>query len=273
MGKIDLHIHTNCSDGVFNVEDILEMASANGYSTISITDHDTIEAYKTAFPIAKEKQIELVPGVEISSEYQNRDIHILAYNFDLDNKMMKKLLHKIYKGRFVRAKRIIKKLSDWGMDISLQEIKKVAGDRNLIGRPHIARVLMEKGYFKHPQEVFDKYLGDDGKAFVPKLTYTTQKVIKKIQQAGGVAVLAHPHLLKDDRMVEDIIKMGIDGLEVFYYKCSADEKERYDKLAQKNGLIRTGGSDFHGFVKDEALKTFSVPEQALADLKKYRRSK
>jgi len=214
----------------------------------------------------------LIAGVEISSEYQNRDIHILAYNFDLGNTKMKKLLHKIYKGRFVRAKRIIKKLADFGIDIDLREIKKVAGQRNLIGRPHIARVLMEKGYFKHPQEVFDKYLGDGGKAFVPKLTYTTQKVIRKIQQAGGVAVLAHPHLLKNDDMVEEIIEMGIDGLEVFYYKCSPVQKERYEKMALKNGLIRSGGSDFHGFVKDEALKSFSVPQLVLEEMKNFERS-
>ncbi|MDN5354257.1 MAG: 3,5-nucleoside bisphosphate phosphatase [Candidatus Cloacimonadota bacterium] len=273
MGKIDLHIHTNCSDGVFSVKEVLEMAGNNSYTPISITDHDTIEAYDTAFPIAQAMGIELIPGVEISSEYKTRDVHILAYNFDLENKTFRKLLHKIYKGRFVRAKKIIKKLANSGFNVNLKEIKKVAGDSNLIGRPHIARVLMEKGYFKHPQIIFDKYLGEEGKAFVPKLTFTTEKVIKKIQEAGGVAVLAHPHLLKDDKMVKEIIEMGIDGLEVFYYKCTEQEKERYNNLALQHGLIRTGGSDFHGFMKDDALQNFSAPPLVLAELNKMKRSK
>lgn len=270
MGKIDLHIHTNCSDGIYSTEEVLTRAHKNGYTSISITDHDTTEAYDTAFTLAAEKNIELIPGVEISSEYKKRDIHILAYNFDLQNKRMKKLLHKIYKGRFVRARRIIKKLENHGLNINIDEIKKVAGERNLIGRPHIARVLMEKGYFSHPQEIFDKYLGDDGKAFVPKLTYKTGKIIQKIQQAGGVAVLAHPHLIKDDNIVKDIIEMGIDGLEVFYYKCTQTEKQRYNKIALENKLIRTGGSDFHGFMADDALKDFTAPASVLQELINYK---
>ncbi len=274
MKKIDLHIHTNYSDGLLSPEQVLKLAKEKNYDVISITDHDTITGYNIAKEIAKDYDIKLIPGVEISSNHRGLDVHLLAYNFDVGNRKFSELLHTIYKGRLLRAKKIVKKLNKMGFDIEFNEVNDISGEKNLIGRPHIARVLVNKGYCYNTHEVFNKYLGQDRPANIPKPVPSTKKVIKAIHDVNGIAVLAHPYTLKNDRVFHEIINMDIDGLEVFYTKCSEEMIEYYNNIALEKNLIRTGGSDFHGDGLDlDLFGEESVPEFVLDELEYFESNK
>ena len=274
MKKIDLHIHTTYSDGLLSPEQVLKLAKEKNYDVISITDHDTIDGYNIAKEIAEDYDIKLIPGVEISSNHRGLDVHILAYNFDTNNRKFSELLHTIYKGRLLRAKKIVKKLNKMGFDIEFNEVNDISGENNLIGRPHIARVLVNKGYCYNTHEVFNKYLGQDRPANIPKPVPSTKKVIKAIHDVNGIAVLAHPYTLKNDRVFHEIINMDIDGLEVFNTKCSDEMIEYYNNIALEKNLIRTGGSDFHGDGLDlDLFGEDSVPEFVLDELEYFESNK
>ncbi|OQX70968.1 MAG: hypothetical protein B6D62_03075 [Candidatus Cloacimonas sp. 4484_275] len=278
MKKIDLHIHTGCSDGIFSVEEVLDLAEKYEYDEIAITDHDTIEGYKKALEIMKIKEyrFKLIPGVEISCSQKNQDVHMLAYYFDTQNQKLLNLLNSIQNGRFVRAQQILSKLERMGIKINFARVQEIAGKNGLIGRPHIARALIEIGCCSSIKEVFEIYLGENCPANVPKPAPNAKKAIKTIHKAGGLAILAHPFTLDDQSVIYDLINFGLDGIEVFYTKHSEDKIEYYNEIALKNNLVRTGGSDFHGDGLD--LMNFGyysapefVSEELLQKLKKIRR--
>ncbi len=260
MKKIDLHIHTDCSDGVYSPLQILEFARKNFYDVISITDHDTLDGYFIAREKMKDYNFDLIPGVEISTLHNDNDVHILAYNFDPENRELIDLLQFIHKGRFVRAKKILKKLKFMGINIDFERIREIAGKNDLIGRPHIAKALIETKHCSNMKEVFEIYLGEDCPAFVPKPAPKVKKVIKLIKKIGGISVLAHPYTLNDDRIIFDLIEMGLDGIEVFYSKHNENRIDYYNEIAQKNNLIRTGGSDFHGENSYDNFGDYYAPE-------------
>jgi len=268
MRKVDLHIHTNFSDGLMSPKQILELAKENDFALLSITDHDTLDGYREAKKIIHEYDFEMIPGVEVSSHYKDKDIHILGYNVDAENKKLNQLLDQIHEGRETRAKKIISKLAELDLLISLDKVKDLAGEKGLIGRPHIARALVEAGYCKNTIEVFDNYIGDGCPAFVAKPAPSVKKVIKAIKKAGGVSVIAHPYIIQDDFIVEDIIKMGVNGLEVYCAKSDLNNIRHYEEIALEHNLLRTGGSDFHG---DEYEKRFfgkiEIPDFVLKALK------
>lgn len=272
MKKIDLHIHTNCSDGIYSPEQILEFAKDNFYDVISITDHDTLDGFKIAQKLIKNYEFYLIPGVEISSLHKDIDVHLLAYNFDPENRELIDLLHFIHKGRFVRAKKILKKLKFMGINIDFERVRQIAGDNDLIGRPHIARALIETKHCSNMKEVFEIYLGEDCPAYVPKPAPKVKKVIKLIKKVGGISVLAHPYTLGDDRIIFDLIEMGLDGIEIFYSKHSKDKISYYNEIAQKNNLIRTGGSDFHGENSSDYFGDYNIPEFVYDEIMKSRKA-
>lgn len=266
--KIDLHLHTNFSDGIFSPEEVLAMAAKNNYNVISITDHDTLDGYREAKKYLPEYDIKLLPGVEISSIHSNRDVHVLAYDVDEKNEKLDFLLTSIQKSRLVRAKKIIDKLKDMGIEVDFDKVRSLAGKYELIARPHIARVLVENGNCRTVKEAFDNYLSNSSPAYVLKETPSVQEIIDVIHQAGGVAVLAHPHTLFDDTMIDEFILMGLDGLEVFYAKYDKKMVDFYDEIALKNCLIRTGGSDFHGEMFDfDYFGEYSAPHFVVEEIK------
>lgn len=273
MKKIDLHVHTNFSDGLFSPEEVLELAQDREYDVIAITDHDNIDGFLQVRNYAELLGIELIPGVEISTLHHGRDTHILAYYFDPENKALNELLKKIYDSRFDRAKSIIEKLNARGIKIDIEKVQSYAGRNNYLGRPHIARALIESGYCADKYEAFDIHLGENCYAYVPKFAPSSQAAIAAVHQAGGIAVLAHPYTLGDDSLISDIIDFGIDGMEVFYAKCNDETIYHYNEIAKENGLIRTGGSDFHGDGFDlEIFGNYSAPEKALNELQQHRKS-
>ncbi len=267
MKKIDLHIHTHYSDGIFSPIEILEMAMKNSYDVIAITDHDTLEGYNYAQQFIKKFNLELIPGVEISSYYKDKDVHILAYNFDPNNIELNELLQKIRVSRLKRAEMIVEKLKNLGIYIQMEKVIAMAGKSNLIGRPHIARVLVKNGDCNSNQEAFDYFLGNDSPAYVKKRTPSIEEICEKVEKANGVTVLAHPHTLFNDSFVEEILSKGVGGIEAFYSNYNETTIKKYSKIAEKFGIIRTGGSDFHGDLNDfDIFGEYSAPEIVLSYL-------
>lgn len=269
MKKIDLHLHTTFSDGLYTPKQVLQLTEKFGFDIISITDHDNIGGYLKVKDLAHKYDIQIIAGVEVSSFHKNREVHILGYLYDYRNEALRNMLDKIYQSRYSRAKKIVSKLAEKGIDLDFEKIKSYSGENNYLGRPHICRALIDEGYCKNKYEAFDKYLGDSCFAYVPKYTPPVKKVIRTIQGAGGISVLAHPYTLRDDKVVFDVIKFGIDGIEVFYARCNDDLIFHYNEMAQMNNLIRTGGSDFHGDDIDlEILKTYSAPPYILDEMER-----
>ncbi len=267
MKNIDLHIHTNCSDGIYSTKEVLDLVTERNLDIIAITDHDTLDGYNEAIEILDDYDLKLIPAVEISTNYKGYDIHLLAYDVDPQDKKLLNLLLGIQHGRFIRAKKIIKKLEEFDVFIDFKNVRKLTGSRDIIGRPHIARAVLEAGYCGNKQEVFDKYISNDAPAYVAKPTPSPKKVIKTIKKAGGIPVVAHPFTIRNDLIVEELIHMGVMGLEVYYAKSSRETVDHYENMACENNLIRTGGTDFHGDDYDlELLGNFTVPEFVLEEL-------
>ena len=264
MKKIDLHIHTHYSDGIFSPIEILDMANKNNYNVIAITDHDTVEGYDYALQFVNKFDIKLLPGVEISSFYMDKDVHILAYNFNPKDKELNSLLKKIQDGRMKRAEKIIDKLKGLGIYVQMDKVKAMAGKSNLIGRPHIARVLVKNGSCNSNKEAFDYFLGNDSPAYVKKDTPTIEEIVRVVNNAGGVTVLAHPHTLFNDDYVREILNIGVGGIEAFYSNYYEKTIEHYCNIADEFGVIKTGGSDFHGDLNDfDIFGEYSAPEVVL----------
>ena len=264
MKKIDLHIHTHYSDGIFSPIEILEMANKNNYDVIAITDHDTLEGYNFARQFIKKFNMKLIPGVEISSYYKDKDVHILAYNFNPTSSSLISLLKKIQESRLKRAEKIVEKLRNLGIHIQMEKVLAMAGKSNLIGRPHIARVLVKNGDCNTNQEAFDYFLGNDSPAYVKKNTPSIEEICETVNKAEGVTVLAHPHTLFNDNYVREILMKGVGGIEAFYSTYNKETIKRYSKIAEEFGIIRTGGSDFHGDLNDfDIFGEYTAPEIVL----------
>lgn len=268
MAKIDLHIHSNYSDGVFPPEELLKMLQQYDYDLISITDHDTIDGCIDALKLAPHFDIRMITGVEISTDINGRDVHILAYGFNPEDKAFRKFLQAIEKGRLNRARKIVKLLAKEGKKIDFKEVINLTGKFNLVGRPHIARALIEAGHCKDIKDVFDNYIGEGQPCYIPKPAPNAPQVLDAIHKAGGIAVLAHPYIYRDDDMIEMLIGLGLDGIEVFYSRHTDYETDHYREIADNNGLIKTGGSDFHGHGSDmNFFGFFSAPAEVEERLK------
>ena len=243
-GKFDLHIHTTASDGAYNPSHIVQMAYDLGIKTIAITDHDSIQGVKEAQLIGDDLRVKVLAGVELSTRYKGKSIDVLGYNITLDNNELNGVLARLSEGREARALRIINKFEELGMPITLKDVREFAKDGN-IGRPHIAKAIVKKGYVSNYQMVFDEYLADGKPAAIDKVIITPQEAIDLIHGAGGYAVLAHPGLIQDDVLVLELLKLNFDGIEVWHRKHTEEDNRRYKQMAEEFDLMMTGGSDFH----------------------------
>ncbi|MBS4539915.1 PHP domain-containing protein [Clostridium sp. D2Q-11] len=251
MKKADLHIHTTASDGKLNPSAVVDLAANRDIRLIAITDHDTIMGIDEAIKRCNiYDKITAIPGIELSTLYSDSEVHLLGYFIDYENETIVNLSKEINDYRYKRADKIVSKLQNLNIDISMEEVLSESKIKN-IGRPHIARVLMKKGYVKDISEAFNDYLGKGKKAFVDRYKLSLQKGIDIIHECGGVAILAHPVLLNIN--IEDIVdKFDIDGIEVYHSKHSIEDSQKYLQIAKENNLYITGGSDFHGDKNKEA---------------------
>lgn len=259
--KIDLHIHSSASDGTLPPARIIEVADQLELSAISITDHDTLEGAKEAIRIGIPEHIKFLTGVEISatpppSFRVSGSFHVLGYGIRLDDPGLNQTLKVLQTARENRAPRILERLESLGISLTLADVLKAAGNGQ-IGRPHIARVLVEKKVVKSINEAFGMYLGRGKPAYVDKYRIGSDETLRMIKDAGGIPVLAHPILLKirEKTILENLIgvltEMGLKGIEVFYPEHSEEDQRYYAGLAKRYGLLMTGGSDFHGSLKPD----------------------
>lgn len=246
--RADLHCHSTCSDGTLTPEEIVDLAKESGLSGLSITDHDTLDAYENVLDYAREKGIEMISGIEFSSAFMGKSVHILGYSFSLGDPEIRDYCRKHKERRTKRFHAILGKLSQAGMPLSESEVLEVC-QKGIIGRPHIALAMQKKGYIASLEEGFKKYLAAGRPCFVPGEAFPVEETIRVIQNAKGAAILAHPHLIKDASLLSSLLKMKFDGLEGYYSRFDKETNLRWVKKAKEKGWIATGGSDFHGSVK------------------------
>lgn len=259
MQKVaDLHLHTDLSDGTFSPEKVVEYAKLQGLHAIAITDHDSCAGIKNALEKGEEIGIEVIPGVELTAELDDEEIHILGYFIDWKEHAFIKKLAEMSRAREERAREILKKLKKEGIELEAEELFDLFKCRACAGRLHIARLMVKKGAVYSVQEAFRKYIGNKGPCYVKKFKLLPKEAIDIIKKVGGVTVLAHPKTINIQyRTIEDIIDMlvsnGIQGLEVFHSDHTKREAGDFKKLAERFGLLITGGSDCHGLAKKEVL--------------------
>ncbi|AGB42242.1 putative metal-dependent phosphoesterase, PHP family [Halobacteroides halobius DSM 5150] len=270
MKKIDLHTHTIASDGSFTPQELVKAAVEQGLAAVAITDHDSLAGVQPALEIGKELEIEVVPGIELTTYYQGQRIDILGYYIDLDSPQLNEVLDKLQRAREVRAKQILAKLANLDVELDFKRLKKIAGDTG-VGRPHIARLMVEDEYVTDMQTAFDDYLEDGGPAYVPKYQLTPSEAVKLLKQAGGIPVLAHPGVIDNRELVIELLEQeDFAGIEAYYSQHNQAETDYYLQLATEYDLLVTGGSDCHGPANEDKylLGRVDVPYKLLEQLKK-----
>lgn len=264
----DLHIHSTCSDGTDKPDKIVEMAAAAGLSCLALTDHDSIDGLAQATEQGRRLGVEVIPGIELTTESPNREIHILGYYFDPGQPEFLAILKKIQQSRVERIKKMVKKLNSLKIDLEVEDVLTLS-DGKTPGRPHVARALINQGQVKSIKEAFDRYLETRGPAYVPHYKLKPVEAIHLIRAAGGIPVLAHPLISNCDELIVELKKEGLGGVEAYYSGYTPATTERYVMLAQDNGLLVTGGSDFHGqdSGRENQLGSVKLPEQYVEALK------
>lgn len=250
MARIDLHLHTRYSDGSLTPAEVVQLAHQAGVTAMAITDHDIVDGIPHAMEAATKLDIEVIPGVELSSCFNEQELHVLGYFFEWQNPTFRENLAQQRRSRQIRNPQTIERLKALGLELSEDEVKAKAGSDS-IGRPHIAQVLVDKGYVRDIQEAFDQYLKEGAPAYVPRTLADTREVIAWIRNAGGVPVLAHPTWTRCQgeslyRLCTCLKEAGLLGLEVFYSSHNRRQTSQYLELAKGLDLLVTGGSDFHG---------------------------
>jgi hypothetical protein len=248
---IDLHTHSTCSDGTFAPPALVREAKAAGLTHLSLTDHDTVDGVAAAREEARRQGVAFVGGLEISAEFQPGTMHILGYGFREDDGALNERLRYVRRCREERNPKIAQNLRDLGFDLTMEEVSAVSGG-GVVGRPHFARVMLDKGYVATLQEAFDRFLAKGRPAYVNKVRLSPAESISVIRNAGGVAVLAHPLQLKLgldgalEEAVERLVGLGLQGIECYYRNHTAEDTAAMLALADRLRLVATGGSDFHG---------------------------
>lgn len=276
MSRIDLHLHTTHSDGSQTPTEVVKLAHEAGVSALAITDHDITTGLPEAIAAGQELGIEIIPGIEISSRHGESELHVLGYFLQWEDAQLNARLMTLRVSRHRRNPQIVERLQALGIDITYDEVRAVAGSDS-VGRPHIARVLMDKKVVATAKEAFDRFLADGKPAYVPRDLPCPADAIRWIKDAGGLAVLAHPTWVKAiEGTLTDLARQlkadGLDGVEVHYSSHTPRQTRTYLSLAKQLGLLVTGGSDFHGITKPEVdvgigRGNLHVPDVLLPKLK------
>jgi hypothetical protein len=254
MDDIDLHTHSTCSDGTFTPREVVGLAKRIGLRAVALTDHDTVAGVGEALAAGNEVGIEVVAGVEISASCPAGSMHILGYYLSASDPELVAVLNRLQDGRAARAPKIVERLRNLGLEITLAEITDLAGGR--AGRAHIAQALVNRGYVPSAREAFSRYLRRGGPGYVDRVRLPPEEVIGAICRAGGLAALAHPSTLALDQfgdlsaLVARLKAMGLEGIEVLSPYHPQEMTRMYEEIARGQGLLCTGGSDFHGGLSD-----------------------
>jgi 3',5'-nucleoside bisphosphate phosphatase len=242
----DLHLHTYFSDGSYSPEEVVRYARANGVDCLAITDHDTLAGIKPVKAAAESTGLEIIAGIELSSEVKDKEVHILGYFPDEENLQLAVALQSFRTARVERVHKILALLNSLGVNNILFEEVAALTKTDALGRMHLAVLLVEKGWARDINDAFWKYLAEDAPAYVKKAKLTPESAIELIHEAGGGAVLAHPMLTQVDELIAGFVRAGLDGLEAFYPRTGDKQFRFYENLALKHDLLLTGGSDAHG---------------------------
>lgn len=255
MSRLDLHLHTTHSDGSCTPTEVVGLAHQAKVTALAITDHDITSGIPEAIAAGEQYGIEIIPGVEISSIMGSSELHILGYFLDWQGSLLNERFKSLRDSRHRRNPQIVDRLQSLGIDITYDEVRALAGSDS-VGRPHIARALMDKGVVTSAKEAFDRFLGEGKSAYVPRELPSPAEAIHWIKAARGLAVLAHPTWVKlTDQTLAELVRQlkaeGLDGVEVYYSTHAARQTREYLSLAQQLDLLVTGGSDFHGLTKPD----------------------
>ena len=267
MASGDFHLHSTCSDGVRSPTWVIEKAAANGVRVLALTDHDTTAGLAEAGTAAAAVGLRLIPGIELSVDLDGVDAHLLGFGFDVAHGPLQAYLSEQREGRVGRMKRMVRVLGEHGVTIEAERVLAIAGEAS-VGRPHVARALVEAGYVGSVAEAFDKWLGDGKAAHITRDRLTPAEAIALLHEAGGVAFVAHPLFLGDDyaEAVAALAGMGLDGMETYYKHYDEEAIAAHEALAAKLGLGRSGGSDYHGLGNpyDREVGEIPFPDHAVA---------
>jgi predicted metal-dependent phosphoesterase TrpH len=269
LGRVDLHVHSTASDGRLTPAEVIREAAEKGLSYIALADHDTVDGIAAAKKAAQSyPNLTVIPAIEISTDIPEGEVHILGYFIDYTDAELLARLDDFKNSRRRRAEQMVAKLANLGMPVEWRRVLELAG-ASTIGRPHIAQAMLEKDYVPSFKDAFDEYLGHGKPAYVEREKMLPAEAVGIIVRAKGLAVLAHPLTTKDpEGLIAELKPAGLVGLEAYYGEYDAEEVEGLVEMAQKHGLIATGGSDFHGIEPDEetAIGGADVPLEAVERL-------
>lgn len=278
MGQVDLHVHSTCSDGTLTPSELVSYGLKKNLVAMALTDHDTITGIDEALDAAKATSMEIIPGIEYSTNYNNKDVHIVGLFINHKSQEFLKSLDQFMKTRIDRNIKLCSNLVEGGIDISLEALEEMFPN-TVITRAHYAKYLVTKGYVNSKDDAFNRYLGDHTKYFVPRCNITPMDVIEVTKKAGGIPILAHPTLYgfgKDtlDKLVSDLKEVGLMGIECKYCTYTASEEREIKALAKKYELLPSGGSDFHGDNKKgldlgSGYGSLYIPDEYYYNLKSF----
>ncbi len=268
MGTVDLHTHTNASDGLLSPEELVQLAAARGLRVLGITDHDTVAGLAPAQTVAAQLGVTVVPGIELSTAVEAGEVHVLGYFIDPQQPVLRAHLERLVEARRERAARIVEQLRRLGFPFTLEDLETVA-QGGTITRAHAARLLLTHGYVSSIDEAFDRYLGRNRPAYVPRSYPSPRQAVEIILAAGGVPVLAHPLSVDAlESVLAELVSAGLAGLEAWYAEYPPEIQRELVELARRWDLIPTGGSDYHGpaFRAGRELGSVEVPLEIVAAL-------
>jgi predicted metal-dependent phosphoesterase TrpH len=267
MKFADLHMHSFFSDGTYSPEEIAANGERHGLAAMALTDHDSVEGCARMAIACEKVGIEFIAGAELTAEHDGNELHLLGYYIDPTNQKLLSEIAIFQKVRQDRVREMVERINEMGIKLNADEVFALANCRSP-GRPHVARTMVKRGFCKTLDEVFERFLKKGRPAWVPKKKMSALEGVELIHQAGGVAVMAHPGLNRTDELIPDLVDAGLDGIECFHTKHSTPMSEHYLEIADKFGLLVTGGSDCHGLSKGKPLiGTIKLPYQHVTKLK------
>ncbi len=260
-GGIDLHVHSSASDGALSPTEVVKESVAQGVWLLGVADHDTTDGIQEGLEAAREAGVTLIPGVELSVGAEAHEIHVLGYFVDTSDEALQAILHRLRGARDLRNERIVKRLCELGAPIGLERVREIAGDGS-VGRPHIAKALVEAGHVTSEGEAFGRFLARGKPGYVGRERLSPADAAEAIRAAGGIPVLAHPGKLGSRGKIEALIEMGMEGVEAFHSDHDDAHVRLLLSIAEERGLLVTGGTDSHGPHSDRpiAIGSVEVPE-------------